>query len=153
MKKFLFILLSILFVGCAAEQEEEVMQGTFMLKAESGYIAPENEEDAVVYIIDTYMDEVYVDGKGKTFTREEREKFETMTSEEREALIKPVAVDGPTYKIKSLEITEKTIVLSYAEEFVEFTALSDSYFETESGVRYQFIEDASVLDYEESLRE
>lgn len=153
MKKYLLILLSLLFLGCAAEQEEEAIMGTFMLKAESGYIAPENEEDADVYIIDTYTNEVYVDGKGKKFTREERERFEIMTSEERQELIGPEEAEDPMYKIKTLKATKEVIILEYADELVEFTALSDSYYESASGVRYRFEEGASVFDYEESLRE
>lgn len=152
MKKYLLVILSLFFVGCATEQPVDLM-GTFMLKAESGYIAPENEEDAEVYIIDTYASEVYVDGKGRTFTREERERFETMSPEERDELIKPVDTEGPRYELKNLEATKERIILEYADELVEFTALSDSYFETASGIRYRFEEDISVMDYEESLRE
>lgn len=78
MKKILLVFLSLFFVGCAAEQEEALV-GTFMLQAESGYISRDNDQDASVYIIDTYTNEVYIDGKGKKFTKEERERFEKMT--------------------------------------------------------------------------
>lgn len=152
MKKYLLVFLSLFFVGCAMKQEEEAMMGTFILQAEPGYIAPENEVDAAVYIIDTYTNEVYIDGKGKTFTREERERFEDMTSEKRQELIGPVETEGPMYKIKFLEATKETIIIEYADELLEFTALSDSYYESASGVRYLFEEDVSVLDYEESQR-
>lgn len=152
MKNSLLVLLSILCVGCSAKQEDEVIIGTFMLQAESGYIARDNDQDAEVYIIDTYTNEVYVDGKGKKFTKEERERFEEMTPEERQEFIGPEETEGPAYTIKSLETTKEAIILEYADELIEFTALSDSYYEAASGVRYQFHEKASVLDYEKSLR-
>lgn len=151
MKKLIIVFFSLFLVGCGAE--EEAIMGTFMLQAESGYIARDNEEDAEVYIIDTYTNEVYVDGKGKKFTKEERARFEEMTSEERDELIGPEEADDPVYTIKSLEVTKEFIMLEYADERVEFKALSDSYFETPSGIRYRFIEDTSVTDYQESLRE
>lgn len=80
MKKIIIAMLSLSLVACAIEEEqvekeapdqssvqgqEEVLTGTFMLRAESGYISRDNNRDAEIYIINTDSNEVYIAGKGK----------------------------------------------------------------------------------------
>lgn len=165
MKKIIIAMLSLSLVACAIEEEqvekeapdqssvqgqEEVLTGTFMLRAESGYISRDNDRDAEIYIINTDSNEVYIAGKGKKLTREDRERFESMSEEERAELI--VAEEDPLFEIISLEATSDLIILEYEEETVTFTALSSSMFETDSGIRYRLEENASIAAYEESLR-
>lgn len=152
MRKSVVIILFLFLTGCVREKEEKIV-GTFMLRAESEFITPENDQDARVYIIDTYSNTVYIEGKGKTFTKEEREQFESMTAEEREELIGPEVAEDPLHQIKSLDATKDAIVLEYDDEQVEFKALSQSFFETASSVHYRFEKDVSVADYEESLQD
>lgn len=154
-------IMTLSLVACSIEQEkvednttdqkEEALTETFMLKAESGYISSDNDQDAEVYIINTDSNEVYIAGKGKTYTKEDRERFESMTEEERDELI--VLEEDPLFKIISLEATRDLIILEYEEDTVTFTALSSSMFETDSGIRYRLEENTSVSAYEESLRD
>lgn len=166
MKGVILILLSLLLSGCAIEQEkvdndmpingirdqEEIITGTFMLQAEPGYISADNEKDAEVYIIDTDNNEVYVSGKGRSYTVEELERFEEMTPEEIDEFIGSEEAEDPLHDIKSLDATRDSIILEYEDEKVEFTALSKSFFETDSGVRYRLEENTSISAYEESRR-
>lgn len=169
MKKIVITILSLSLVACAIEENQDQKQvengvtnqesiqergkdltGTFMLDAESGYISADNDRDAEVYIINTDSNEVYIAGKGETFTKEEREQFESMTEEERDELV--ITEEDPLFEIISLEATRDLIILEYEEDTVIFTALSDSIFETDTGIRYRLEENASVAAYEESLR-
>lgn len=163
MRSFIVVLLSLLLVGCAIEPEkvenntnnqssvqEGNLTGTFMLKADLGYISADNDRDAEIYIINTDNNEVYIAGKGKKYTKEDLERLQSMTEEEIDEFIGPE--EDPLFKIISLEATRDLIVLEYEEETVNFTALSNSIFESDSGVRYQLEENTSIAEYEESLR-
>ena len=53
--------------------------------------------------------------------------------------------------MKSIEQADDLMIIEYLDEKVEFTRLSESVFESESGVRYEFEENITVADHEESL--
>lgn len=163
MRIYILFLFSIFFLtGCSIEPEkiendrteeigvqEQLLTGTFSLQAEPGYISAKNDRDAEIYIIDMNNDEVYVQGKGKAYTAEDLERLDEMTAEEKSDFFDSQEVEDSLHEIKALKATKDLIVLEYDDEIVEFTALSDSFFETDTGVRYRFEENASIPTYEE----
>ena len=165
-KNFTLLLFCSLFlVGCtvvedssqennetAFQEQENKLTGTFMLKAEHGYIQPDNEEDAKVYIINTTENTVHIEGQGKSFSREDREIMgEGLVGEEMEELFGEIEVSEPEHDLTYLEATKYLIVIEYEDQRVEFTGLSESFFESESGIRYRIEENTSVSDYQASL--
>lgn len=136
MKKLIVLLCSLFLVGCEVEEEDDTavemqgnkLTGTFMLQAEPGYIRPDNEEDARVYIINTNNNTVHIEGQGKSFTREDIELMEEgMTGEELEELFGMQEAEDPQHDLTYLEAPKDVVVLEYADERLEFTALSDSF--------------------------
>lgn len=163
MKNKLFVLFSFLLVGCAIEEknnpvDEETTQEqsqefteTFMLKVDPTYMPKDNDTDAEIYIIDPNNMEVYVQGTDRSYTKEELEMIEEMTDEELDEFFDDGPVEDSIRKIKTLKATREEIVISYDDVELIFTALSDSYFEIESGIRYKIEENTSISDYKSSL--
>lgn len=159
MKNKLLVVFSFLLVGCAIEEknnpvDEEMGQEqnqqlteTFMLKVDPTYMPKNNDTDAKVYVIDPTNMEVYVEGIDRSYTKEELEMIEEMTDEELDEFFNDGQVEDPIKKIKTLKATREEIVISYDDVEVVFTALSDSYFEIESGIRYEIEENASMPSY------
>lgn len=163
--KRLLIAISLLLVGCASnekmtdnrsnqhsvQEQSDELPATFMLEADPSYLPPDNEQDAVVYIVDQHINKVHVRVPGKSFTEEELEQIDGMTAEEIDELIGLEEEEDPLHEIKYLEATRDFIVLEYTDERCEFTALSESVFENEAGIRYYLEENASISDYEDQL--
>jgi hypothetical protein len=137
---FPLIILFIVLTGCGAEQ----ISGSFKLSAAPGYVNPQTEfEMPHTYIIDTESKQVYVDHHHDS---------SGMTPEEIIENAEELPVyEEPLYEITSLNATNEEIILEYEEEQVEFTALSDSYFETEDGTRYVIEHGSTLEDYKNQL--
>lgn len=166
MKKITIISLSLLLVGCAVGEEkiedtstseeniiveadeDALITGSLKLTAAQGYVSQDNYETPHTYIIDIDNDEVYVDYYEEGFTEEEREMISTMSEEELDEYFAEQPIyEAPIYDITSLEATKDSISFDYGEEAIVFTALSDSYYETEEGVRYLIQENVTIDDY------
>lgn len=133
MKKYVLFLFSIFLIGCGAEE----IDGNFELTAAQGFVGQNNYETPHTYVIDRNQEKVYIDTHLEGFTDEEREAFESMSSEEFNDFINNQPVpEEPLYAITLLEATKEEIVLEYEGERVVFTALSDSYYKTEDGTQY-----------------
>lgn len=147
MKKVVFLLFSLLLAGCGAEQ----ITGSFKLTAAQGYVSDDNYETPHTYIIDSMSELVYVDRNEAGFTTEELEAMKSMSEEEVAEFVesKPV-FEEPLYDIQFLDATKEEIILEYEGERVEFTALSDSYFEGEDGTQYVIEYDSTIEEYKKS---
>lgn len=149
MKKIALLLFSLFLVGCGAEE----MTGSFKLTAADGYA---NRSSAVgtphTYIIDTDSQEVFVDVIQEGFTQEDLEAIDNMSEEEFADFINNQPIyEEPLYPIDFLEATKDEIILEYEGERETFTALSETYFEREDGMRYVIEYDSSIEDYQNSF--
>lgn len=161
---FYLYILTIILAGCSIEEiqdnNEAEMQGdsieltgTIELQAEPGYIKPDNEEDASVYIINTHANTVYIDGKGKSYTKDDLENIgESMTGEELEEMFGNMEADDPEHEITFLEATKDEIILEYDDKRIVFTGLSDSFFQSDTGIHYRITGNTSVSEYKADLR-
>ena len=151
MKKLILIVFSLFLVGCGTEE----MTGSFKLSAAQGYVNSESDIGTPhTYIIDTSKNEVYVETFEEAFTAEDLEAIEEMSDEEFADFIDSQPVyEEPLYEISFLEATVDEIILEYEGERVEFTSLSDSYFEREDGNRFVIEYDSSIDEYKNNLME
>lgn len=167
MRKWLVALSSLMLFACAAkeknaesledreqvEESSEEIADTFMLKADRSYLfSGDNEEEVGVYVIEGPKNRVYVQVEEEPYSEEDLAKMAEMTEEELDEFIGP-EVEEPIYELKHLEMSQEKIVLEYEDKIVELTALSDSVFENESGVRYELEENVSIAEYEDRLFE
>lgn len=149
MKKLILIVFSLFLVGCGTEE----ITGSFKLSAADGY---QNRPSAVgtphTYIIDTNSKEVFVDVIEEGFTKEDLEAIEEMSEEEFADFINNQPIyEEPLYAIDFIEATKDEIILEYEGERETFTALSETYFEREDGMRFVIEYDSSVEDYQNSF--
>jgi|SRR5690625_1731767 len=172
MKKILIIFTVFLLTGCAAtqensdgieenevndvaeaENEENLPDVTenFKLVAAPGYVKPGNTTDPRTFVVDVDTKEVYVETSVEGFTEEELELIESMTAEEADEHFGFSEYEEPLYEIDHIEITDDSIVLEYNDETVVFEALSESYYETENGIRYIIEGNESIAAYKNSL--
>ena len=104
------------------------------------------------YIINTDSKEIFVDIIQEGFTQEDLEAIEEMSEEEFADFINNQPIyEEPLYTIDFLEATKDEIILEYEGERETFTALSETYFEREDGMRYVIEYDSSIEDYQNSL--
>ena len=97
---------------------------------------------------------MYVETFEEAFTAEDLEAIEEMSDEEFADFIDSQPVyEEPLYEISFLEATVDEIILEYEGERVEFTSLSDSYFEREDGNRFVIEYDSSIDEYKNNLME
>lgn len=165
MKKVIVLLLSILLVGCAMEEEKmeeaevsevnetiEELPAHFKLSAAQGYVPETDYETPHTYVIEADSNKVYVDIRSEGFTDEERERITSMSEEELEEYFDNQPVyEEPIYDVTSLDATTKEILLEYEEETIVFTGISDTYYETEKGTRYIIEEHVSIDMYRDSF--
>lgn len=167
MRKIINLSVLIVLSGCtvgqgdqpATDQEEATAEntpltGSFKLEAAQGYVPHSDSETPHTYVIDTDKNEVYVDINPEGFTEEELERITNMTEEEADEFFSSQPeYEEPIYDIMHLEAAIDSILLEYEGEAVQFTALSDSYYETEDGTRYILEEDVSIEEYVDSFYE
>lgn len=86
------------------------------------------------------------------FTKEDLEAIEEMSEEEFADFINNQPIyEEPLYAIDFIEATKDEIILEYEGERETFTALSETYFEREDGMRYVIEYDSSIEDYQNSF--
>ena len=137
-------------IGNAAENISSVSVekqiGTpFILKAADGYVNHDNYTTPHTYIVDTYQNEVYVDVYEEPSGLTPEEIIENAKNADEEESIYPI------YEVESLSAKEDSFTLQFDSKTVEFTALSESYYENEEGVRYILEPHSGIDKYIESF--
>lgn len=160
-KKHAVIILLIL-TGCAKTADMDVEKTTndsstpllekqttspFILKAAQGYVNTNNYSTPHTYLVDTYRDEVYVDTYHEPSGLTPEEIIENADKQEAVESVHPI------FEIDALTVEKDSFSLEYDAELVEFTALSDSYYEDQEGIRYILESHAGIDQYIESLFE
>ena len=160
-KKHAVIILLIL-TGCAKTADVGIEKDTndssnpllekqttspFILKAAQGYVNTNNYSTPHTYLVDTYRDEVYVDTYHEPSGLTPEEIIENADKQEAVESVHPI------FEIDALTVEEDSFSLEYDAELVEFTALSDSYYEDQEGIRYILESHAGIDQYIESLFE
>lgn len=149
MRKIIALLFTLLLAGCGADS----ISGTFTLEAAQGYVTRDDAETPYRYIIESENNQVYVARNGLVFTAEELAALDEMTPEKQHEFFgsRPEPAE-PLNEITFLEATKEEIILKYDDERVVFTALSDSHFEDEDGIRYLIEYDSlDIQEYSDSL--
>lgn len=144
MLKKIMLVFTLLLVGCSAEnvtdaeKSEEAATTSFILRAADGYVRHDNYKTPHTYVVDINRNEVYVDIN---------EEPSGLTPEEiiENAENKPEEYTPPIFEIDVLNVEEDFINLQYDSKNVDFTAISDSYYEDQEGTRY-IIESYSGID-------
>ena len=129
------LVFTLLLVGCSAEnvtdaeKSEEAATTSFILRAADGYVRHDNYKTPHTYVVDINRNEVYVDIN---------EEPSGLTPEEiiENAENKPEEYTPPIFEINVLSVEEDFINLQYDSKNVDFTAISDSYYEDQEGIRY-----------------
>lgn len=135
MFKKIMLVFTLLLVGCSAEnvtdaeKSEEAATTSFILRAADGYVRHDNYKTPHTYVVDINRNEVYVDIN---------EEPSGLTPEEiiENAENKPEEYTPPIFEINVLNVEEDFINLQYDSKNVDFTAISDSYYEDQEGIRY-----------------
>mgnify|MGYP003404930147 CR=1 FL=1 len=135
MFKKIMLVFTLLLVGCSAEnvtdaeKSEEAATTSFILRAADGYVRHDNYKTPHTYVVDINRNEVYVDIN---------EEPSGLTPEEiiENAENKPEEYTPPIFEINVLNVEEDFINLQYDSKNVDFTAISDSYYENQEGIRY-----------------
>lgn len=135
MLKKIMLVFTLLLVGCSAEnvtdaeKSEEAATTSFILRAADGYVRHDNYKTPHTYVVDINRNEVYVDIN---------EEPSGLTPEEiiENAENKPEEYTPPIFEINVLNVEEDFINLQYDSKNVDFTAISDSYYEDQEGIRY-----------------
>lgn len=158
-KTLLFILL--ILTGCSinpatdAENSEDAStissteqqrDSTFILEAVQGYVKLNDYTTPHTYIVDTDRNEVYVDV------------YEEISGITVEEIIENADKAGeeltePIYEIEAFEFEDDSFRFQYDSKMVEFTALSETYYEDQDGVRYTIDSHSGIDDYIESFFE
>lgn len=126
---------------------EKQTASPFILKAAQGYVNSDNYVTPHTYLVDTYRTEVYVD------THEEPSGLtpeEIIENAEKEEIVESIY---PIFEIDTLDVYDDSFSLQYESKIIEFTALSDSYYENEEGVRYILDSHEGIDNYIESFFE
>lgn len=126
---------------------EKQTAAPFILEAAQGYVNSDNYETPHTYIVDTYRNEVYVDTYEEPSGLTPEEIIENAKNQEVVESIYPI------FEIDALDVDEDTFSLQYDSKIVEFTALSDSYYENKEGVRYILDSHKGIDNYIESFFE
>lgn len=124
---------------------EEQIATPFILKAADGYVNHDNYTTPHTYVIDTYQNEVYVDVHEEPSGLTPEEIIEQAKNADEEESIYPI------YDLESLSAKEDSFTLQFDSKTVEFTALSESYYENEEGVRYILEPHSGIDKYIESF--
>ena len=135
MFKKIMLVFTLLLVGCSAEnvtdaeKSEEAATTSFILRAADGYVRHDNYKTPHTYVVDINRNEVYVDIN---------EEPSGLTPEEiiENAENKPEEYTPPIFEINVLNVEEDFINLQYDSKNVDFTDISDSYYEDQEGIRY-----------------
>lgn len=146
-KKFMLIF-TLMLVGCSAEyvtdteKSEEttttLTTSSFILRAADGYVHHDNYETPHTYVVDTNRNEVYVDINEEPSGLTPEEIIENVENASDE-------YTPPIFEIEALNVENDFINLQYDSKNVDFTVLSDSYYEDQDGIRY-IIEPYSGID-------
>lgn len=125
---------------------EKQIATPFILKAADGYVNHDNYTTPHTYIVDTYQNEVYVDVYEEPSGLTPEEIIENAkNADEAEESIYPI------FEVESLSAKEDSFTLQFDSKTVEFTALSESYYENEEGVRYILEPHSGIDKYIESF--
>lgn len=160
MSKKIVIFALLILTGCAAKIDtekssedtvtlsaEKITASPFILTAAQGYVNTDNYSTPHTYVIDTYRKEVYVDTYEEPSGLTPEEIIENAEKEEAVESVYPI------FAIDVLDVADDSFTLQYDAEIVEFTALSDSYYEDQDGVRYIIDAHGGIDQYIESLFE
>lgn len=162
MNKKIAVLTLLILTGCSMKSEtgteksldagsalstEELTASPFVLEAAQGYVNSDNYVTPHRYLIDTYRNEVYVDTHEEPSGLTPEEIIENAKNEEVVESIYPI------FEIEALDVDDDSFILQYDSKTIEFTALSDSYYENEEGVRYILDSHKGIDDYIESFFE
>lgn len=124
---------------------EKQTESTFILTAAPGYVKFDDYDTPHTYLVDIDRNEVYVDMYEEPTGLTPEEIIENAEkSEEIEEYVHPI------FEIESLDTTADSFVLQYNSKSVEFTALSDSYYEDQDGIRYVIDSYSGIEDYIEN---
>lgn len=160
-KKFVFLAL-LMLTGCATRLDmgteelpedietvsiEEITASPFVLTAAQGYVNPDNYTTPHTYVVDTHRKEVYVDRYEEPSGLTPEEIIENAAKGE------VVESAHPIFEMDSLGAEEDSLSLQYDSKIVEFTPLSDSYYENQDGIRYILEPHEGIDQYIESFFE
>lgn len=125
---------------------EQQRDSTFILEAVQGYVQLNDYTTPHTYIVDTDRNEVYVDV------------YEEISGITVEEIIENADKAGeeltePIYEIEAFEFEDDSFRFQYDSKMVEFTALSETYYEDQDGVRYTIDSHSGINDYIESFFE
>lgn len=134
-------------IDTATLSAEELTASPFILIAAQGYVNTDNYATPHTYLVDSYRNQVYVDKYEEPSGLTPEEIIENAEKEEAVESIHPI------FEIDSLDVEGDSIRLQYDAELVEFTALSDSYYEDQKGVRYIIDSHEGIDDYIENFFE